>query len=59
MDNEWKVFCVDTFDGERWRHGKYNSREEAEEAARFIAGPMLRAHVENPKGVRVVSFGTH
>ena len=59
MGDKWKVFCVDTFDGTRWEHGQYTSREEAEQAARRVAGVMLRAHIENPKGVRVGSLGTH
>lgn len=55
----WKVFCVDTFDGTKWKEGEYATREEAEAVARCKGGTMLRAHVEGPKGNRVGSFGTH
>jgi hypothetical protein len=58
IERTWKVFCVDTFDGTKWQHGSFASREEAEAAARSIGGTMLRAHVEDPSGKRIGSYGT-
>ena len=58
MNETWKVYCVDTFDGTRWLEGEFATREEAEARARTMGGTMLRAHVEAPKGHRVGSFGT-
>lgn len=55
----WKVYCVDTFDGTRWLDGEYNTREEAEQSARFRGGTMLRAHVESPRGERINSYGQY
>jgi len=58
MDNKWKVYCVDTFDGTNWEHGRYDTQQESEHAARCAGGVMLRAHVETPNGKRIKSYGT-
>jgi len=54
----FRVVCVDTFDGTDWVQGDFNTKEEALKLAKIKGGTMLKAHVYDDKGNHINGFGS-
>lgn len=55
---QFRVICVDTFDGGDWVQGDFATREEAVNVARSKGGEMLRAYVYDDTGKQLSGAGT-
>ena len=54
----YRVIGVDTFDGEDWVEGDFDTREEAMGRAKEKGGEMLKMHVYDKAGRHVGEAGT-
>lgn len=57
-EGKFRVVGVDTFDGDDWVVGDYDTKDKAIDVANEKAGEMLKMHVYDEKGKRVEQAGT-
>jgi hypothetical protein len=55
--SKFRVVMVDTFDGQDWVHGDFDTLEQAKDAADTQGEHMLKAHVYDDRGRNLFSAG--
>lgn len=55
---KFRVVCVDTFDGDDWIDGDYDTVGKAVDVANAKGGTMLKTHVYDDKGKHIHDAGT-
>ena len=55
---QFRLICVDTFDGTDWLQGDYETLREAQIVARNKGGEMLKTHIYNDEGKHVFDAGS-
>jgi hypothetical protein len=57
-EGKFRCVGVDTFDGEDWVYGDYDTEEEAINMAKEKGDNMLKTHVYDDKGKHIFDAGT-
>lgn len=55
---QFRVICVDTFEGDGWVQGDFETHSKAIDVATEIGGVMLKTHVYDDLGHHVFEAGT-